>query len=135
MFAAIYNAWSRSHGQSEPGTLEIRPWHTSHAVILRVFGEIWSSNVERFTEEVGRLIDPAKPLLVVDLTNVSFVGSQGISALLHLSKQRALSGAELRVVAPASGVRDTFTAAHLQRVLKIHDTVAGALVDCAELRK
>jgi anti-anti-sigma factor len=134
MFAAIYNAWSRSHGRPEAGTLEIRPWHTSHAVILRVFGEIWSSNVERFTEEVGRQIDPAKPLLVVDLTNVTFVGSQGISALLHLSKQLASSGAELRVVAPASGVRDTFTAAHLQRVLKLYETVAGALVDGAGTR-
>jgi anti-anti-sigma factor len=134
MFATLFQAFSRPQYRPAFDTLEIRQWHTAHAVIVRLFGGLWSTNIETFQEAVAPLLDQPKPVIVIDLTGVGFVGSQGISAMLSLAKQLASVGAELRLVAPPSVVRDTLETTHLHRVLKIHETVAGALVDCAGTR-
>jgi anti-anti-sigma factor len=127
MFSALLHAFSRPAYRPELDTLEIRQWHTAHAVIVRVFGELWSSNIEAFNEAVLPLLDQPARLVVIDLTGVSFIGSQGLSAILSLSRRVASMGVELRVVAPPSPVRDAFEATQMHRVLKVYDTVASVL--------
>ena len=129
MFSALMHAFSRPPFRPGFEGLEIRQWHTAHAVIVRVFGELWSTNIPPLREAIARIVEQPTRVVVIDLTNVSFIGSQGISTMLSLSRTLALAGAELRIVAPRSSVRDTFEATHMHRVLKLRDTVAAALTD------
>ena len=129
MFSALFQAISRPPVRYELDELEIRQWHTAQSVIVRLFGELWSTNIEAFQRGVEPLIDQAKRVVLLDLTGVTFLGSQGISAMIHFSNQLTAAGAELRIVAPASPIRETLELAHFHRVFKIHETVAGALVD------
>lgn len=128
MLSAFFQAISRPYLQYEADDFEIRQWHTAQSIIVRPFGELCSTNIERFQEAVRALIDESNRSIVLDLTNVTFIGSQGISAMLDLSNRLRAAGAELRIVAPPSLVRETLEAAHFHRVFKLHESVAAALV-------
>jgi anti-sigma B factor antagonist len=134
MISAFFQAISRPYLRYELDELEIRQWHTAQSIIVRLFGELWSDNIERFQEAANALIDQPKRTVLLDLTGVTFIGSQGISAILDFSNRLAAAGAELRLVAPASLVRETLEAAHFHRVFKIHNSVAEALIGRQPMR-
>ena len=127
MFAAFLHVLSGNSSRDELDELEIRQWHTAHAIIVRVFGELWSTNISQFREAMDELVAQPKRVIVVDLTGVTFIGSEGIRALFQIAKELTSRGGELRVVVPPSPVRDTFETTLMHRVLKVHESVADAL--------
>jgi anti-anti-sigma factor len=127
MFAAFLHAFCRDGSRDELDELEIRQWHTAHAIIVRVFGELWLTNISQFREAMDELLGQPKRVIVVDLTGVTFIGSEGIRALFQIAKELKSRGGEMRIVAPPSPVRDTFEATLMHRVLKVHESVADAL--------
>jgi len=130
MFAAFLHAFSRAGSRHDFDGLEIRQWHTGRAIIVRVFGDLWSTNIRQFREATREFLDQPQRLIVVDLTGVTFIGSQGISALYQIASELKSRGGEMRVVVPPSHVRDTFETTLMHRVLKVHESVAGAIIDC-----
>lgn len=127
MFTAFLSVFSRPGIHTELDDLEIRKWHTARAVIVRVFGGLWSTNIDQLREAMADLLGQSKPIVVVDLTGVTFIGSQGISALWQVGHELNFVGIEMRVVAPPSHVRDIFETTLIHRVLNVHETVADAL--------
>ncbi|WP_329792444.1 STAS domain-containing protein [Lentzea sp. DG1S-22] len=95
------------------------------AVVVRIAGE-----VDAFTEAAVRAplfeaLDATPPVVVVDLEEVSFIGSTGLRVLVEACEQARRDGVDLRVVVNTRP---------LQRLLEVsgldgHLPVAGSLHD------
>jgi anti-anti-sigma factor len=73
--------------------------HTeSAATVVAATGEIDASNIDRLTEYIRNSLRGDRPL-VVDLSDLSFFGAQGIPALFSLGEECGKAGVEWAVVA------------------------------------
>ncbi|WP_083940240.1 STAS domain-containing protein [Saccharomonospora saliphila] len=99
------------------------------SLVVTVRGEIDLSTrqqLERHLEEALHTVSPPHPL-VVDLSEVSFLGSSGLALLLNTQKVAARRGTPLRVVATQRVVRRPVEAVGLSDALPLHGTVPAAL--------
>lgn len=93
---------------------------------LRIDGDIDAANVDRVGAEIRRLSRPHTPL-ILDLSQLGFLGVDGLRALLALNREQRAAGLHLSVV--------TGPALHLlTRIVKDHGlptvgSVAEALQD------
>ncbi|HEY8291970.1 MAG TPA: STAS domain-containing protein [Thermomicrobiales bacterium] len=65
--------------------------------------------------------------LVVDLAQVGFVDSSGLSSLISGLKAARIAGGDLRIAQPSTQVSAVLTLTLLDRVLRSYPTVADAL--------
>ncbi|BBX20862.1 anti-anti-sigma factor [Mycolicibacter terrae] len=111
--------------------LIVRQESVDGAVLLRVAGEIDSSNVGEFAERLATAIpqdcDPSRPL-VVDLQDVTFFGSAGLNAVLACHEKGTANGASVRLVANRPEVLDPIRVTKLDSVLALYPTVSEAIV-------
>jgi anti-anti-sigma factor len=112
--------------------LIVRQESVDGAVLLRVAGEIDSSNVGEFAERLATAIpqdcdDPSRPL-VVDLQDVTFFGSAGLNAVLACHEKGTANGATVRLVATKPEVLDPIRVTKLDSVLALYPTVSEAIV-------
>ena len=83
--------------------LRVTPLHSDGAVVLAAAGEVDLLSAPVLSEAITTALADAPALLVVDLTEVSFLASIGITVLLE-ARRAAGSGTRVRVVAPEHGV-------------------------------
>jgi anti-anti-sigma factor len=72
-------------------------------VLIRLKGEVDLSNVEQLQQRLAREAHDA-PGLVIDLTAIDYIDSQGLRLLNRLSRTLAARGSTLHVVAPPGSV-------------------------------
>jgi anti-sigma B factor antagonist len=102
----------------------------AQALVVTVAGEIDRSTAERVRAAVDAGLDQlhAGAILVVDLTNVTFLGSAGLQALVDVTDTAQEHGAPLRfVVGHTRAVIRTIQITGLTEVLPLFDTVEQAL--------
>jgi anti-sigma B factor antagonist len=83
--------------------LRVTPHHSDNAVVLAAAGEVDLLSAPVLSEAITTALADAPALLVVDLSEVSFLASIGITVLLE-ARRSAGSGTRVRVVAPEHGV-------------------------------
>ncbi len=83
--------------------LRVTAHHTGGTVVLAVAGEVDLLSAPVLGDAVTTALADAPELLVIDLTEVSFLASIGITVLLE-ARRTAGSGTRIRVVAPETGV-------------------------------
>jgi len=69
----------------------------SLATVLRVDGEVDASNAERVTQEIRRFARLQSPL-ILDLSNLDFLGVDGFRALLAVNRERQEAGLHCSLV-------------------------------------
>lgn len=95
--------------------------------VARVKGEIDLSNAGNLVSSLASAVEEA-PLVVLDLSELSFIGSSGIHALFQLSRLCSRFGGAMCVVAPEiSPLRSILLLTDLSKVVPLHDTVPLAL--------
>ncbi len=96
---------------------------------LLVGGEIDSTEAETLERFGIALLDGAPELVVVDLGEVRYFGSRGMTALLRIQWAAADAGAQLRVVTGAANrpVIRPLTITGLDRELALFPDLAAAL--------
>ncbi|MFI6172043.1 STAS domain-containing protein [Nocardia sp. NPDC051052] len=94
------------------------------ARILSLTGEIDMASAPQFQAAVDEALRDKPATLVVDLSQVEFFGSAGLSVLLVAAE--ALPSGELRVVA-SPPVRRPIEVTGLDKLLSVHNTVDEAL--------
>jgi anti-sigma B factor antagonist len=77
--------------------------HRDGQVVIKLSGEIDLSNAFQLEQEIAETIADAAAM-VIDLTAVEFMDSQGVRLLYHLSRRVIERGVELTVVAPADSI-------------------------------
>jgi anti-anti-sigma factor len=99
------------------------------AVVFRVAGEVDTRTAPHLDLALTDTPTTGAARVVLDLTEVPFLSSAGLSILVehHTACQR--DGVAFAVVAPVHAVRRAMEITALDRVIPLYDTVAEALAD------
>ena len=88
-------------------------------VILELSGRFLGKEGEDVIGEIDKYLEGYKDVkLVVDLSKLEYIGSQGVATLVMLSEKYPI-----KIAAPVQLVKNTFTLLKINSVLEIYDTV------------
>ncbi|MCU1642403.1 MAG: anti-anti-sigma factor [Nocardia sp.] len=109
---------------NEVRELVLRTRSAEAAVVLSAVGEVDMVSAPKLSSAVAEALSTGAPVLVIDLSEVGFFGSAGLSVLVEALE--ASAGRELRVVATAP-VRRPVELTGLDELLDIYGTLEEAL--------
>lgn len=110
--------------ESAPRALEIEVRFADDVLIVTVHGEIDMASAPQLQSALDEALRQAPPAVVVDMSDVGFLGSAGLSVLVAASE--AAGSGRLRVV-PSDAARRPIELTALDRLLTVFDSVDGAL--------
>ncbi|MFI5783844.1 STAS domain-containing protein [Nocardia sp. NPDC051570] len=119
---------NRGHGR-DTGTdrlLTAAVTHTDSAVIVTASGEIDLVSIQHLQAAIDQAIADPAPVLVVDLSEVGFIGSTGLAVLLAAHHNAAPR--PLRIVASPQA-RRPIEVTGLAQILTVYPDRAAALSD------
>jgi anti-sigma B factor antagonist len=96
------------------------------AVVLRVFGEVDVATAPALRDPLLALARRQSSFGIVDMTEVSFIDSTGLSALVTARKRLQTEGCELRLVISRPNVRKVFDVTGLSDFFAIYSSVRDA---------
>lgn len=105
-------------------TIEIRP--ERDYVIVAVAGEIDIATVAELRERLFELADSGRPV-IADLSQVSFVDSTGLGALVGAARRAAAHGGSLHVVGARPQIRQLFRVTGLDGQVPLARSLEEAL--------
>ena len=97
------------------------------ASVLRLSGELTVDQVGTLYGEIRESVRPGSHL-VVDLSQLSYIDSSGIAALVGLYKRASAEGGSLVVAGAKDEVMGVFRAMRLEKIFPFYDSVAQAVV-------
>jgi len=112
-----------SDSAPEDVVVTVRSQREERGLVLAVEGEVDMVSADQFRAALDEAVLERPGVLVVDLTDIAFLGSVGLSLLLEANA--AAGPGVLRVVA-IDGPRRAFQLTGLDQVLTVIDTVDGA---------
>lgn len=97
--------------------------------VLRLHEERLDAHIsQEFKEYLLRLLENGAKALILDLSEVRFVDSSGLGALLSGHKNAGLREGRFALSGVQARVQSMFELTRLHRVFEIHPTVEAALV-------
>jgi anti-anti-sigma factor len=97
------------------------------AVVVRVVGEIDLASEEDFAAALGRALAGHAPVILVDLSEVAFLGSAALHVLLEAHRDAEKQRRAFRVAHGGSFAARVLEVAGLDQVLEVYRTVDLAL--------
>jgi anti-sigma B factor antagonist len=94
--------------------------------VLALSGRLNLLAAPKLKQAVDELIDSGNPRVAVDLTDVTFMDSSGLGALIAGLKKARQSSGDLRIAGANEQVLTVLKLTNLDRVLRPHDTVESA---------
>lgn len=98
-------------------------------VVLRVAGRMDAENAVLFETQCESCIAEGFTSIVVDLSELAYVSSMGLGAIVKIAKQLRDKGGELRICCLTGLVRQLFEITRLNHVFPPHDSVESALME------
>lgn len=111
---------------SAPGGFSVRSQDHGGAVVLSVAGEVDMATAPALEESIKAALERGPDLLVVDLSEVSFLASAGMSVLIG-GNQQAGERTRLRLVATGSATLRPMELTGIATQFSIHPTRDQAL--------
>ena len=99
----------------------------SNGHVITVAGEIHVSTAPRFSEELNEAIRDDAPAVVLDLSDVDFIDSTGLSVLLNGLRRVTRQHGRMALVATNPTVLRLFEITRLDATFDIHPTREAAL--------
>lgn len=96
------------------------------ATVIRCDGRLTMATAPALKAAVATTITEGRPRVVVDLTDVGFVDSSGLGALVSGLKDTRQAGGDLRIVGATAQVRTVLGLTNLDRVLHPYDKIEEA---------
>jgi anti-sigma B factor antagonist len=112
----------------EPLHVEDISGTTASERILRLSGPVLISNLFEFQALVRA---STAPTLILDLTQVPYIDSAGIGALVGAYVNHQKGGRRLALVGVTQRVRNTMQVTHVEQFFQFFDSVAAAEVGAA----
>ena len=101
---------------------------TADAVVVSVTGDVDMGTAPEFEDRLAHAVENGQgESLVVDLTEVSFIDSTGLNALVRAFERQRLAGNSAALVSTDPRVAMILEVARLDRVLRRYPTRAEAL--------
>ncbi|GAA3029431.1 STAS domain-containing protein [Actinokineospora globicatena] len=93
---------------------------THDHTVLHARGEIDMGTAPTLTDALRTAQEPAPPVVVVDLTDVTFLASAGLAVLVKATQRAQATGSRLLVITPqGSVVRRAIAVSSLEHVLTL----------------
>jgi anti-sigma B factor antagonist len=106
----------------------VRSIGVPNPTIIAPAEELDISTVDDFRADLERALDGGETDVVVDLSEVDFIDSTGLSAILHAESRLRREGRRLAIVAPrGTAAAVLFTLSGLRSQLSIYDSTRAAL--------
>jgi anti-sigma B factor antagonist len=97
--------------------------------IVAISGEVDVYSAPALKDKVGELIAAGQNTLIIDLSNVAFLDSTGLGALVEARSTAAEGGGALPLVCDQERLLKLFTITGLDGVFAIHPSVTAAVAD------
>ncbi len=98
----------------------------AHLSVIHPQGRLDSSTSGEFELGLLKRIEDGNVLLVIDFSNVSFISSAGLRAILSVAKQAKAAGGRLTVCSLNKYVKDVFDVTGCTTLLDVFPTFAAA---------
>lgn len=107
--------------------LELDVEDRGQAIVVRIVGSAGMNEAEAMRRELVRLANRQIPVIVLDLSDLEFISSLGLGAIIagHL-KSRHHNG-QIKLVNPRPAVMKLLETTRLTKLFAIYDTVEQAL--------
>ena len=96
-------------------------------ILLTVHGDLDLHSADELGDRLVGAVERGALSLVVDLSDVGFVDSQGLGALLRGTRRLGAGEGRFRLVVPAPEIRRVFEITALDRVFPLDETQEQAL--------
>ena len=94
--------------------------------VLRLDGRLNMVAAPRVKAAIDDAVESGRPRVVVDLSQVSFMDSSGLGALIAGLKRTRQASGDLRIASVAAQVATVLQLTNLDRVLRPHPSVEAA---------
>jgi anti-anti-sigma factor len=98
-------------------------------VVLRLTGRMDAESAPAFEALCESCISEGFTRLVLDLSNLTYVSSMGLGAIVRVAKQLRDDGGEVRICCLTGLVRQLFEITRLNHVFPPYDSVESALTE------
>jgi len=107
--------------------LRLETRRLQQAVVLSIAGSVDMAGADEFVEQLAELTAEEVPLIILDLSRMEFISSQGLGAIItaHL-KSRHYNG-QIRLADPRPAVRELLDTTRLTKLFPIFPSVEAAL--------
>lgn len=103
----------------------------TRTAVLAVHGDADMSVADVLTERLTEVIDQGPSIVVLDLSEATFLDSVVLGVLLHALRRLETSGGHLRIVAPQTEIRRIFELTLLDRLFELDSSREEALAATA----
>lgn len=97
--------------------------------VMVLDGDLDATTVDVVTEAVSTALNQPNPQIVIDLSQVSFMSSAGLRAILASAQEARHKGGDVRLAAAAGGVKRVLDLSGFTKIMKYYETVAEAVAD------
>lgn len=113
----------------EPLSVEIKPEHGGDAIVYRCAGSLDFETAPSLRAALLEAADEGKHDIVVDLTNLEFLDSSGLGALIGAHKRALEHKGRLRLIISTGTIARLLTITGLMDVLAVYPSIEAALED------
>ena len=107
--------------------MEVHVRNHERAAIIEVQGEVDLYTSPRMREAIVRTASARTPMVVVDLSGVSYMDSSGVATLVEGLQLSRTYGGAFRLAGLGGAVREVFIFAKLEKVFQIYPDANEAL--------
>jgi anti-anti-sigma factor len=110
--------------QVAPLRCVVEPGHP--ATVVRIAGEIDMYTESALSDAVSQAMGNAAPVIVLDLADVTFMGTAGLHVLVATHHDTQVTGRALRIVDGAGAAHRSIEISGLEQVLALYESVDDA---------
>lgn len=119
-------------GEGSGGSIETEAVATPDGatrLVVRLAGEFDFTNAPELRDALLGAVDQAPAAVVVDLSNVTFIDSTSLGAMIAAERRAKASGAAFRLAAPSPSAARLLQLTALNRILPTYSNLSSALYD------
>src|SRR4051794_20119529 len=103
--------------------LQIESKKKGNAVVVAIRGDAGMASVGQLQQELSRLLEGKPELVVLDLTDLTFISSMGMGTLVNFRNEVSKAGGTVNLAALKPLLAESFRRARLTEMFEIHETV------------
>jgi len=98
-----------------------------HCAVVRLSGAAEMAEWGRLRNELEALAREKQAIIVLDLTQLGFIGSEGLAAVVHGHLKGRHHQGQIRLACPGPSVLDVIQRTRLTQLFPIYDSVEAAM--------
>jgi anti-anti-sigma factor len=107
--------------------LELKVEHKKDIALVKVSGKLFQEEATRLEEAISREIAGGRSKIIIDMTYLNFISSDGLSMLLEIRLRLQRKDGFIRLVCPPELIYEVFQRTKLNKIFQIFETFDQAV--------